>query len=153
MPAHPPPEAALIAARLAARVPHMSRREAARRAGISETRWRQIENGIIRVRGADYPEVAPAGTLARIALVVGITPAELESAGRPDAAAELAQLPPLPADGDGHAPITREEFSAMGRRLEELTEALNRTLRHPLPPEQQQARDINEHRGQHGMTG
>ena len=71
MPAQPPPEAALIAARLAARVPHMSRREAARRAGISETRWRQIENGIIRVRGADYPEVAPAGTLARIALVVG----------------------------------------------------------------------------------
>lgn len=92
----PPAEALLIAAKREARVPRLSGREAARRAGISETRWRQLESGVIRVKGTDYPEMAPAETLARMAQAVGATPEELAGAGRKDAAAILEKLPPDP---------------------------------------------------------
>ena len=73
----PPPEARLIARKREQMVPRVSQREAAVRAGISATRWRQLETGVIRVRGQDHPETAPAETLARMAFAVGVTPAEL----------------------------------------------------------------------------
>lgn len=41
------------------------------------------------------PVKAPAETLARMAQVVGVTPEQLEEAGRADAADELRALPPL----------------------------------------------------------
>lgn len=88
----PPPEAHLIARRRTELVPHLSQREAANRAGISPTRWRQLESGVIRVKGRDYRETAPAEALARMAQVVGASPAELEDCGRADAAVILRKL-------------------------------------------------------------
>jgi hypothetical protein len=90
----PPPESQLIAARRKAMDPEPSYRKAAREAGISPERWRQIETGVARVaRGVDVPvRDVPAATIARMALFVRATPAELEACGRPDAARELATL-------------------------------------------------------------
>jgi transcriptional regulator with XRE-family HTH domain len=72
----------------------LSAREAARRAGISEGRWRQIASGYQVVSAGVYAPVrGPAQTLARMAAVVGVTPAQLSRAGRPDAAKALAAGP------------------------------------------------------------
>lgn len=87
----PPPEAQLIAG-LREKPPRMSMSQAARRAGISPTRWRQLENGFVPIRGTNYPETGPAQTIARMALVVGATPQQLTDAGRADAAAELEAM-------------------------------------------------------------
>lgn len=77
----PSPEGRLIDdARAAA---GLSVREAARRTGISNTRWNQIRDG----------SHAPAKTIAKMARVAGVTPGQLETEGRrPDAAAVLAGL-------------------------------------------------------------
>jgi hypothetical protein len=88
----PPPEAELIARRRTERVPRMSRHAAARLAGISETRWRQLETGRIIVRGRELPETAPAETLAKMAYAVGVTQDELADTGRLDAAVILKRL-------------------------------------------------------------
>lgn len=88
----PQPEGKLITdARKRAR---LSGREAARRAGISEGRWRQIVNGYIVVAKGVYSPVAdaPANTVARMAQTVDVSPEELEAAGRADAAEELRKL-------------------------------------------------------------
>jgi transcriptional regulator with XRE-family HTH domain len=86
----PPPWGALIAAAL--KRAGLSAREAARRAGISEGRWRQITGGYQVVSPGVYAQVrGPAATLAKMAAVAGVTPAELRLAGREDAAAELAR--------------------------------------------------------------
>lgn len=87
----PPPEARLIT-ELREAPPRMSMSQAAREAGISITRWRQIENGYRPERGVNYPESGPAQTVARMVLVVGGTPQQLTDAGRPDAAGELEAL-------------------------------------------------------------
>lgn len=93
MTAEPPaqPEAELLyRARSGLRI---SIREAARRAGISENRWRQVEAGYQTVRAAiRVPAVATAATLAAMAYVVGLTPAELAGAGREDAARVLEEI-------------------------------------------------------------
>jgi transcriptional regulator with XRE-family HTH domain len=70
----------------------MSMRQAAQEAGISPTHWRQIETGIRRFRGQDWPETGAAQTVAKMALVVGATPRDLAQAGRDDAAGELEAL-------------------------------------------------------------
>jgi hypothetical protein len=81
----PPPWGALIAAAL--RAAGMSAREAARRAGISEGRWRQIAGGYQVVNPGVYAQVrGPAATLAKMATVAGLTPEQLTAAGRDDAA-------------------------------------------------------------------
>lgn len=93
----PPPWGALIAATL--RRAGLSAREAARRAGLSEGRWRQITSGYQVVSPGVYAEVrGPAATLARMAAVAGVTPAELRAAGREDAAEELARQYQPPPD-------------------------------------------------------
>jgi transcriptional regulator with XRE-family HTH domain len=88
----PPPWGVLVTrARVRAK---LSAREAARRAGISEGRWRQIASGYQVVSAGVYAPVhGPAATLARMAAVVGVTPAQLRKAGRPDAARALAAAP------------------------------------------------------------
>ncbi len=88
---HPPPEARLIA-ELRAKPPRMSMSEAARRADISLTRWRQLENGYRPFKGVNYPETGPAQTIAKMAMVVGATPQQLADAGRADAAGELEAM-------------------------------------------------------------
>jgi transcriptional regulator with XRE-family HTH domain len=81
----PPAWGVLITAAL--RAAGMSAREAARRAGISEGRWRQIASGYQVVSPGAYAQVrGPAATLARMATVAGVTPEQLTSAGRDDAA-------------------------------------------------------------------
>jgi transcriptional regulator with XRE-family HTH domain len=81
----PPPWGALITGALARE--GISAREAARRAGLSEGRWRQITGGYQVVSPGIYAQVrGPAATLARMAAVVGVSPAELRAAGRDDAA-------------------------------------------------------------------
>jgi hypothetical protein len=99
----PPPEGVLISSAL--KVAHISAREAARRAGVSDGWWRQIVNGYQSLSGGSYGIVrAPAKTLARMARVVGVTAAQMELEGRrPDAAALLDTPPELPdvkADAD-----------------------------------------------------
>jgi transcriptional regulator with XRE-family HTH domain len=84
----PPPWGTLIAAAL--RSAGISAREAARRAGISEGRWRQISSGYQVVSPGVYARVrGPAATLAKMAAVAGLTPAELRASGRDDAAEAL----------------------------------------------------------------
>jgi hypothetical protein len=88
----PPPWGALITDSL--RRAQLSAREAARRAGISEGRWRQITGGYQVVSAGAYAPVrGPAATLARMAAVVGVTPAQLRQVGRADAARELTAAP------------------------------------------------------------
>ncbi len=96
----PPPWGAMITAALAGR--GMSAREAARRAGLSEGRWRQVTGGYQVVSPGVYAQVrGPAATLARMAAVAGVTPDQLRSAGRSDAADILArQQQERPADDD-----------------------------------------------------
>lgn len=85
----PPPWGALISAALARE--GISARAGARRAGLSEGRWRQITSGYQVVSPGVYAQVrGPAGTLARMAAVVGVTPEQLRAAGRDDAAQVLA---------------------------------------------------------------
>ena len=92
-----PPEGKLIAD--AADRLDLSIREAAKRAGISYGRWRQITTGYQNVSpGSFAPVRAPAKTLARMARVVGLVPSQLTAAGRDDAAVILADLQRPAAD-------------------------------------------------------
>lgn len=105
-----PPEGKLIAA--AAERLELSIREAARRAGISYGRWRQITTGYQNTSPGEFAVVrAPAKTLAKMARVVGVTPEQLETEGqRPDAAEamrhEQAAVPaPRPATAPTGIPV------------------------------------------------
>ncbi|MGH3222252.1 MAG: helix-turn-helix domain-containing protein [Streptosporangiaceae bacterium] len=62
----------------------LSRREAARRAGMPEATARQLEQGRHHTR--------PPWTVARYAEALQVTPEELEAAARPDAARDLRTL-------------------------------------------------------------
>lgn len=70
----------------------ISRRKAAKRAGMSDTRWGQIVLGVERKGGYEIPSPGPAGTVAKMALAIGVTPAQLRSAKRPDAADILDRI-------------------------------------------------------------
>ena len=126
----PPPEMRLIRQRREDAVPRLSMREAARRAGISAPWWRVLETGIRRVKGQDFPERANAETLARMALVTGVTPGGLTGAGRADAAAVLTKL--LAATPDPAAQLIEavqhsREFTE--RQKAHLTDLLRRESR------------------------
>ncbi|SHL26215.1 helix-turn-helix domain-containing protein [Actinacidiphila paucisporea] len=84
-----PPEGVLI--KRAAVAARLSQREAARRADISETRWRQLVSGYQVVSRAKVPVRSPDDTLARMARAVGVTAEQLEEAGRAGAAAALRE--------------------------------------------------------------
>lgn len=92
----------------------MSIKKAAAAAGISDTRWRQIEHGMRQVRGEPVQEIGPSPTVAAMAAVVGATPADLEAAGRPDAAGELAAI--LEAL-DGAGSFTARQKRALAPRM------------------------------------
>jgi len=79
----------------------MSGRRAAELAGMSEGRWRQIAKGYMAAGGGHaIPVIAPADTLARMALAVGVTADELRKAGREDAADVLTMLIGMEAEGE-----------------------------------------------------
>lgn len=126
-----PPEGKLIAA--AADRMDLSIREAARRAGISYGRWRQIVMGYQNVSPGNFAAVhAPAKTLAKMARVVGVTPEQMEAEGlRPDAAESLRALlrnpPPLrlqdapPIERTGPAvPVSRDKAALMAPHVAEI---------------------------------
>lgn len=86
----------------------LSARAAARQAGISDARWRQITSGYQTVSKTQVPVRAPADTLARMARAVNVTPEDLEEAGRGDAAEELRALEDVPPPmGDRDDPRLR----------------------------------------------
>jgi hypothetical protein len=90
-PARPDPTAWGAAIAAACRRAGRSARAAARQAGISEGRWRQITSGYQVVSPGVYAPVrGPARTVARMAAVAGLTPEQLRAAGRDDAARLLA---------------------------------------------------------------
>ena len=95
----PPPWGPLIAAAL--RNAGLSAREAARRTGISEGRWRQIAGGYQVVSPGVYAQVrGPAATLAKMAAVAGVTPEQLTAAGRDDAAQVMLRQREVRPAGD-----------------------------------------------------
>lgn len=90
----------------------LSKREAARRAGISEGWWRTVVKGYQSLGHGSRGAVrdAPAKTIAKMAKAAGVTPEQLETEGqRPDAAEvlrgmnqpHLAAVPSFPGDA-GH---------------------------------------------------
>lgn len=88
---NPPPWGVLIAEAL--KESGLSARKAAGKVPISEGRWRQIVTGYQNVSAGVYAPVrGPAETLARMARVVGVTPEQLDEAGREDAAEALRDL-------------------------------------------------------------
>lgn len=84
------PEGLLIKAALDASP--LSQRQAAKRADISETWWRNIVSGYQSISGVPAPLVGSSDTVARMAHVVGVSPAQLETAGRGDAAQSLRAI-------------------------------------------------------------
>src|SRR5580692_9792361 len=90
----------------------LSKREAARRAGISDAWWRYVTEG----RQGDTPVPGTAGTVAAMARAVGLSPERLEEEGqRKDAADALRKMlmqPPPPlrsvAAGTAKAPTPAE---------------------------------------------
>lgn len=85
---HRPPEAALIEeARLRLPRNRSAVAKVAKRAGISEARWRQVAKGYQQAtKETRVPVRAPAETLARMAEAVNLTADDLEQVGRQDAA-------------------------------------------------------------------
>lgn len=117
------PEGKLIAAAL--KRSGTSQREAARRADMSENRWRAIMHGYQNVGTGTYvPVRGPADTVARMAQVVGVTPEQLAEAGREDAAEELRTLPPL------EEPKTEPTVTELDERVRRLESA-----KEPTPTE------------------
>ncbi|MGP3914384.1 helix-turn-helix domain-containing protein [Nonomuraea sp. 10N515B] len=94
-----PPEGQLIAAALKRK--RLSAREAARRTGISEGRWRQIVSGYQTVSGVHVSVRGPAETVARMAHIAGLSPTQLVEANRSDAADELREILQAP-DAEHH---------------------------------------------------
>ena len=105
-------------ARVAIR-PKLSQRKAADRAGISDSRWRQLVMGFQAIRGQVVEDDGPADTLARMAQVVGVCPEQLRAAGRPDAADILERLAGRDGEPDPVAQLVaiRDEISGVIEQL------------------------------------
>lgn len=120
-------EGALIG--LAQKRSGLSQRQAAIQAGMSENHWRAIVKGYRTVSAGVYAPVrAPAETIARMARVVGVTPQQLEKAGRADAAEELRNLPA--EDEPEREPTMAEvlaQLAALRARVAELEGRTNGT--------------------------
>jgi len=143
----PPPWGVLITSALASE--GISAREAARRAGISEGRWRQITGGYQVVSPGVYAHVrGPAATLAKMAAVAGVNPAQLRAAGRDDAAELLAnRLDPSPAEDE-----MLERVKAMDRsQARELLATIALRLGISLADVDERAPDSG--RSKYGTTG
>lgn len=112
------PEGRLIA--LAQKRARLSQREAARRAGMSEARWRNIVSGYQTVSaGVHAPVRGPADTIARMAQAVGVTPENLGAVDREDAAEILRELLAEAAQKSEPNPeeMTRDELIAKAEEL------------------------------------
>jgi len=102
----PPAEALLL--RLVREAASVRTEDAAEAAGISKARWSQVETGYEMRRGRYKPVTARPGTLARMALALGISPQRLEDDGkRRDAALVLAEI--LRGKSAGQSPALDED--------------------------------------------
>jgi transcriptional regulator with XRE-family HTH domain len=82
--------------RLAREARHLSKRKAAHLAGVSESRWRQVENGVQYKDGVPYPASTTPETLTKMARAVGEDAGQiLEELGFP---AEVADSVPEVSD-------------------------------------------------------
>lgn len=85
----PGPDAQLIKYARTHHVPPLSIREAARRAGISESRWRQVEKGYASVGAGQFkPAIASDLTLSAMAIAIGLDGNDLRGVDR-DRAAQI----------------------------------------------------------------
>lgn len=83
----PGPDAQLIKYARTHHVPPLSIREAARRAGISESRWRQVEKGYASVGTGEFkPAIASDLTLSAMAIAIGLDGGDLRGVNRSRAA-------------------------------------------------------------------
>lgn len=138
-----PPEGALLKRALVAM--RISQREAARRSGISETRWRQLVSGYQVVSREKVPVRSPDDTLARMARAVGVTAEQLEEAGRGGAATALrdaeagaAAAPAGPGADAGSRPRQpggRAVAAGAGRPAAGAARADHVRVRHPRRPD------------------
>jgi transcriptional regulator with XRE-family HTH domain len=115
----------------------LSQRAAAKRAKISETRWRQIAAGYQVINKQRVADPGPGGTLARMARVVDVTPEELDAVDRPDAAAALREI--IEAEAEAGRAALADTGAATGpqSRVDErwhMLEALLRQARAGLTP-------------------
>jgi hypothetical protein len=130
----PPPWGALITAALGRA--GLSVRAAAGRAGISEGRWRQIAGGYQVVSSGVYAPVrGPAGTVAKMAAVAGVAPAELTAAGRPDAAKALAATQTAPTAAAADEDVLQRVRAMNQDQARELLATIARQLGISLPGE------------------
>lgn len=107
----------------------MSKREAARAAELSEGRWRQLVVGYQLNKGAKIAATAPDATVARMALAVGMKPADAERLGEPAISRLLrehldttmaASAPPssvMPMRGDLSTVPDEDLLQELARRL------------------------------------
>lgn len=94
----------------------MSKRTAASLAGISEARWRQLENGGREIRGIWITEEAPDPVLARMALAVRLAPGDVSPYSE-SAAEKMADLAAeRDADGQRDADDAARMVDALGSR-------------------------------------
>jgi len=103
---------------------HLSAREAARRAGVSESRWRQVVTGVQTKAGATVPVRPTARTVVAMALAVQVDPAiALDKAGLAVSdtglAAMLASNRATPGSYPS-APGDRPELQAEIQRIQDL---------------------------------
>lgn len=125
-----PPEGELIKTALVAS--RISQREAARRANISDTRWRQIVSGYQSIGGSKVSFRSPADTVARMARVVDLQPEQLEAVGREDVATALRAIVAKEREEES-APFVDGSVSRVDERWHML-EALLRQARVGLNP-------------------
>lgn len=103
----------------------LSKRRAAHIAGVSESRWRQVESGVQVKNGQAQPAVTTPDTLVRMGNAVGLDPAELlEIAGYPAETAEHVQARIEQEDGgkSGH----RSEAHTTSSRVLDLSHLSDR---------------------------
>ena len=117
-----PPEARLIKRLREEKVPPLSMREAARRAGFSVATWTQNEQGYRKVTPAfGIPIRATDEKLARMALTVGATPEQVRATGRDEAARMLEKL--IEA-----GPDPKQQMAERIRQSREFTEEQKKAL-------------------------
>jgi transcriptional regulator with XRE-family HTH domain len=112
----------------------LSKAAAGRLAGISDTYWRQIEEGQRVLTGE-----RGLRTLARMAYAVHLGPGEMRAAGRPDLAAELEAVRALAEERDA---LAREDAGRMVDAVPDLTERQRMRLQRLVTDD---IREVREH--------
>ena len=123
----------------------LSIREAAKRAGISYGRWRQIVKGYQNVSPGSYAPVhAPAKTLAKMAVVVGVTAEQMETDGqRPDAAEAMRQqAASRPAEPPAPLRVSAKLETGMQPHLDAVNARIGEVASRGTPVEQLTGKDL-----------